>query len=197
MISVIHSIRAKNTKPPTLVLTVVCGEKTAKYNITEGTYRSIGCPLSGEEIDAATMEVIAREDEERRALAKALSVLSYSDKNRRELYARLISAGFSAPAAKAAVKECVIHGYVNESRQLEHLVMKYARALEGPTKICARLTARGYSKNAILETVSELTARGEIDLEQSKQLLISKKYPEGASSEEIKKLLYKHGYFHD
>lgn len=197
MSSVIRSVRARDTKPPMVTLTVASGEETVKYTITEGTYRGIGCPLSGVEIEDGALEVIAAEDEERRAVAKALSALSYSDKNERELYAKLVTSGFSREAAEAAVKECVMLGYVNERRQIEHLVRKYYRALEGPSRIAMRLAARGYRKDEARAVITELRESGELDFAASRAALIEKKLPEGASSEEVKKLLFKHGYGHD
>ena len=192
----IRSVRAKDSKPPLVVLTVACEDIIIKYTVTEGTYRNIGCPLSGEEIDEDALEIIASEDEYRRALAKALSLISYSDKTERVLYSRLIASGFCKNAASAAVKECVMLGYVNEERQIEHLIYKYYRALEGPSKILMRLASRGYSGKDARAVLTRMRDAGELDFKASKKMLLDKKYPDGATPEEIKKLLYKYGYGH-
>ena len=192
----IFSVRAKDAKLPLVIVTVECEGAKTKYTITEGTYRDIGCPLSGEEIDLDTLDTIAREDEERRALAKALSILSYADNNKGQLFAKLKRAGFSREAASGAVKECVMRGYINEERQMEHLVTRYARELDGPIKITAKLASRGYSAKAASAAIERLKLSREIDFSESKKALIAKKFPDGASEDEIKKLLYKHGYGH-
>ena len=193
----IFSIRSKDAKLPLIILTVEHEGEKKKYTITEGTYRDIGCPLSGEEIDPQALEAVEREDEERRALAKALSILSYSDNNKRRLFAKLISHGFSTSAAESAIKDCVIHGYINEDRQIEHLIVGYHRELHGPARIFAKLRARGYDGKQIKAAMARLSEAGELDFERSKEALIEKKLSRDASDEDIKKLLYKHGYSHD
>ena len=190
----IFSIKAKDTKLPLLTLTVDNdGEKT-KYTITEGTYREIGCPLSGDEIDADALSIMARADEERRAVAKALSPLSYADNNKKRLYTKLKLAGFSQDAAKGAVRECVMLGYVNEERQIEHLVLRYHRELHGPYKISARLLSQGYGQKEIHSVIDRLSDSGDLDFDRSRASLIEKKLPNDATAEQVKKLLYKYGY---
>lgn len=190
----IFSIKAKDTKLPLLTVTVDNdGEKT-KYTITEGTYREIGCPLSGEEIDKDSLDIIARADEQRRAVAKALSLLSYADNNKKRLYMKLTLAGFSQDAAKGAVRECVMLGYVNEERQIENLIARYHRELHGPSKIIAKLVSQGYASKDIHSVMDRLSESGDLDFDNSRALLIKKKLPDGASAEQIKKLLYKYGY---
>ena len=194
----IISVRAKEAKLPLVILTVESEGKRTKYTITEGTYREIGCPLSGEEIDSGALECIEREDEQRRAVAKALSLLSYTDNNKKRLYSKLVMAGFSSNAAANAVKECVMYGYINEERQIENLVLRYHRELNGPSRIFAKLSARGYDSKQIRKVIARLTESGEVDFESAKQELIEKKLGCDASEEDVKKLLYKNGYsYHD
>ena len=75
----IISIKSKGKSVPVVELTCDVSGERIKYNITEGTYREIGCPLSGEEIDSGALECIEREDEQRRAVAKALSLIGGDD----------------------------------------------------------------------------------------------------------------------
>ncbi|MBQ9070082.1 MAG: RecX family transcriptional regulator [Clostridia bacterium] len=188
------SVRTKEKKTPLVVIDLLVGEEHKKYTVSEGTYREIGCPLSGEEIDASSLDAIAREDEERRALAKALRLLSYTDNSERQLKQKLIMASFSKFSAEAAVKECVRLGYINEERQLERLVLSYATSLFGPRKIMAKLIARSYSTEQIIKAITSLEDDGKIDFKKSKEALIRTKLPENADYQEKRKLLYKYGY---
>jgi SOS response regulatory protein OraA/RecX len=129
-------------------------------------------------------------------VAKALSLLSYTDNNKKRLFSKLVMAGFSSEAASYAVKDCVMHGYVNEERQIEHLIIRYHRELNGPARIFSKLSARGYDSKQIRKVLAQLTESGDVDFGSAKETLISKKLGSGASAEEIKKLLYKHGYSH-
>lgn len=194
MSAYITSVRTKGEKTPLVIISVKVGEENSKYTVTEGTYRKIGCPLSGEVIDEEAVGIIAKEDEKRRALQKALSILAYSDNNEKRLYTKLCMAGFGREIARATVVECVNLGYINEERQLERLIVKYNRELLGPRKIIAKLIGRGYSQKAAVQMISRLQESDEISFEESARILIETKLPEGASSEERRKLLYKYGY---
>ena len=66
-------------------ITVSIGSGESKYEISEGTYREIGSPLSGCYIDEGSLEVIRGEDERRRCLKRALRILEYSDKSKSAL----------------------------------------------------------------------------------------------------------------
>ena len=190
----ILSIRTKGKTTVLVELTILLdGEKT-KYTINEGTYRKIGCPLSGEIIDGDSFDVLSREDEERRALIKALAILAYADNSKRRLFSKLVTHGFSREIAKSTVEECVRLGYINEEGQLERFILKYCDELLGPKKIIAKLAARSYSPAQISKIIKTLEAQGKIDFTQSRERLLAEKLPDGASYEERIKLLYKYGY---
>lgn len=190
----ILSVGAKEGKTPLVVITALTDEKRIKYIVTEGTYREIGCPLSGEEIDENSLYILASEDEKRRALLKSLNILSYADNNRRNLFSKLLRAGFSKDAIEYAVRECIALGYIDEARQAQRLILKHAAELLGPHKIKAKLVARSYSPALISKTMHELEMLGEIDFKENKEKLISLKLDEGSSYEEKMKLLFKYGY---
>ncbi len=194
MKSRILSVGAKEGKTPLVIITALTDEKNQRYVISEGTYREIGCPLSGEEIDGERFSILSSEDEKRRALAKSLSVLSYTDNNKRALTGKLMRAGFSREAIEYAVTECVMHGYIDEERQAERLVMKHYAELLGPHKIKAKLVARQFSPTLISKTVRALEERGEIDFRENRARLIREKLGEDASYDDKMKLLYKYGY---
>lgn len=168
------------------------------YNVSEGTYREIGCPLSGEIIFGDELECLIREDSYRRAIKKSLSLLSYADNNKRTLFTKLIRAGFTHDIAEDAVKEMVRLGYIDEDRQLERLVLALAvRDLLGPRKIEAKLLSKGYSLSKIRSTLDSLTNTGEVDFSETKKALIKKRLGDNYTQEEKLKILYKYGYCND
>ena len=163
------------------------------YSLSAPTYSAIGSPIRGEEISGRDFELILKEDEEYRCIKKALSLLSYADNNRRNLYSKLCRAGFSREAAASAVEECLSLGYINERRQLARLILREANAaLKGETYVRAKLVQRGYLSSDIDFVLSELKGSGEIDFDSNFRCLVEK---HGASSdEEIRKLKYKYGF---
>ena len=189
----ILSIRQKGTKT-ILVSIKLEGDPDVTYTVSEGTYRGIGCPLSGDIIDSEMLEIIEREDGERGALARALKILSFGDNSERRLYSKLSQAKIPQKYARFAVEECVRLGYIDESRQLERAVLLLSEELLGPKRIAARLTARGYDIKKIKEAMSMLSYSGKIDFQKNKQALIDKKLGREADIEEKRKLLYKYGY---
>ena len=88
-------------------------------------------------------------------------------------------------------------GYINEERQMEHLILRYHRELNGPQRILAKLASRGYGMKESRAVMDRLIASGEMDLDAARRALIEKKLPSDASDEDVKKLLYKNGYGHD
>ena len=190
----ILSVGAKEGKTPLVVITAITNEKKQRYVITEGTYREIGCPLSGEEINEENLYTLVLEDEKRRALQKSLNILGFADNNKRALRQKLMRAGFGREAVDFAITECVMRGYIDEERQAERLVLKYAEELLGPHKIIAKLSAKYYPAALISKTIRSLEERGEIDFKKSRSELLKYKLDDSAGYEDKMKLLYKYGY---
>ena len=190
----ILSIGAKEGKAPLVIITALTDDKKQKYVISEGTYREIGCPLSGEEINEENLYTLVFEDEKRRALQKSLNILTFADNNKRTLTQKLLRAGFSPNAVDYAIKECVVLGYVDEDRQAERLVIKYASELLGPYKIAAKLRAKHYPSSTTAKAIRRLEELGELDFKKNKAKLLSQKLGDDASYDEKMKLLYKYGY---
>lgn len=163
------------------------------YSVSEATYVAIGAPHRFSEISDRDLDSIIFEDEVYRAMKKAISILSVSDKSEYVLTGKLITAGFSRAAADTAVAECVGRGYVDESRQIERLVEREANlSLRGRFYIKRKLVSKGYKGADIDRAISALTERGDVDFDANLERLFAKK---GAHDEESRRaLLYKYGY---
>ena len=174
-------------------LEVKVGSENRIYSVSEGTYREIGCPLSGDFIDGDTLVGIEAESRRKAALAKASRILAFADNNRRNLYRKLIQAGFSRDESRFAVSECVSLGFIDESAQIRRIIEKMANGdLIGPYKIRMKLISKGYEPKDISAVLDELTASGEVSFTENKKALLERLMPE--SFEEKQKILYKYGY---
>ena len=191
---IILSVRSKEGTVPLVVIDGESDGKKTKDTITEGTYREIGCPLSGEVLEGDEAELLIRRDEERRALAKALSILTYADNGENQLKIKLMRHGFSKSAIDETVKECVRRGYIDDLRIIENAVLKLAADYQGKKKIIAKLVAKGFSAGTVIKTVVRLEAEGKIDFTEARRRLISEKLPPESTKEEKLKLLHRYGY---
>jgi SOS response regulatory protein OraA/RecX len=89
----------------------------------------------------------------------------------------------------------VAYGYIDERDQLKRLILAEANdKLQGPNKIFAKLTSKGYESSDIRDVMQSLVEAGEINFKSNAYSLIEKKLPSGATSDEKKTLLYKNGY---
>ena len=190
----ILSIRTKEKKSALVILEIATEGGANKYTLSEGTYREIGCPLSGEIIDEASLYVIIEEDERRRCLQKALRILSFSDNSERGLYLKLLKSGFDKEASLGAVEECVSLGYVDERRQIERIIRHFANDGIGPYKILRKLLSGRYKKELCFLTLRELEESDEVNFARMRENLICEKLSEDATPEERRKLLYRYGF---
>ena len=141
------------------------------------------------------MSAIEYTDRLIRAEKKALNILAYADNNKKNLAVKLYRAGFDREIVNTVCEKMVRLGYINESRQLERLVLSEANIkLRGPGRIIAALVAKGYSSSDIREALDTLTESGEIDFSLNARLLIEKKLGNNIDEDEVKKILYKNGY---
>ena len=170
------------------------GEGKVEYTVSESDYRALGSLLVGDE--AEDMKSFRYSDMRYRAKLSALRILAYGDSNRVTLKRKLISKSIPADIASEVCDEMVGLGYVNEVRQLQKLIENEANIkLSGRRRILAKLMAKGYKKGEIESVTDDLILHGIVNFEKSKQKLIKKKFPDGASEEEIRALLYKNGYY--
>ena len=181
-----------------LYVGIVSDGEREKLYISQTEYARCGAPIKGEEIDEDTYARMARFDQYHKAKKKALSILSYGDNNQKNLIRKLRVAGFAPDLAEMITREMVAYGYVNECDQLERMILAEANdKLQGPNKIFAKLTAKGYSSSDIREVMQSLVEREEINFKNNAYRLIEKKLPKGATADEKKTLLYKNGYKYD
>jgi SOS response regulatory protein OraA/RecX len=187
------SVKPADKKGSAVKIELSFGGEKRIYTVSEGTYREIGCPLSDELIDADSLELLEREHRRRCAMKKALNILAYADNNSKNLYRKLLTAGFSREEASITVKECIRLGYIDEERQLERLIIGlWERDLLGPARIYAKLCSKGYNPSQVSAVMGRLRQAGEIDFGKSRRALIEKRMPE--TYEERQKILYKYGY---
>ena len=169
------------------------GEKKLEYTVSESEYRALGALLVGDEV--SDTEELRLCDMRYKARLYALRILSYGDNSFATLKRKLISKSISPSVATEICEEMTGLGYINESRQLEKLIENEVNvSLSGKRKIYRKLIFKGYKKEEIEGVLNDLISHGVVDFEKSKKKLISKKFPEGASDEQIRELLYKHGY---
>ncbi len=165
-----------------------------EYSVPATYYRDIGSPVRFSEVGIDVIDELSRLDDEYRALRRAMSILSHSDKSERMLARMLImNSGFSREIAEGAVRECVRLGYLDEERQLERLIEKEVSLnLRGRAYIKRKLASKGYSLSKIDSAIDSLSESGVIDFHDSFERLAVKK---GAYTDEEKKALkYKYGY---
>ena len=186
----------REVKDSRLLLLGIAEEgESARYTVSQRTYLEIGSPLVGDELDGEAMSCIEYADKLVRAKKKALNILAYADNNKKSLSMKLYRAGFDREIVESVCNEMVERGYINESCQLERLVLNEANVkLRGPGRITAALMAKGFSSSQIRETISELVASGEVDFSRNARMLLEKKLGDEVDEDEIKKILYKNGY---
>lgn len=189
-------IFVRDAKETNLLLLGISEEgESARYTVNLSTYREIGAPSAGDELDGEQLAAVKYTDELLRAKKKALNILAFADNNKRTLSVKLYRAGFGREITEAVVTEMVERGYINESRQLERLILNEANVkLRGPGRIIPALVAKGFSSSDIREALSALESSGEIDFSRNARLLLEKKLSDDADEDEAKKILFKNGY---
>lgn len=170
------------------------GEKYS-FTVSESEYREAGSPLTRDNLTREAFNILQYADMRYKAKLKALRILSYGDNSEGMLKRKLCISGIKREIAEETVCECVRLGYINADRQLERLIINEVNIrCYGMGKILPKLISKGYMRSDIERVAGGLSERGEIDFDEAKARLISK-LPEDASDEEIKKALYKNGYY--
>lgn len=168
------------------------GKDVTRYYVTRAAGERLGLTPCGE-IDEYTLSLLIEEDERCRAMSRALSLLSYGDNTKSQLFMKLRRAGFGKEVCERCVAECVRLGYVDEVRQVEGAVINEAnRALRGRQYIMKKLSAKGYSVRDISEAIDKLVRLGEIDFHKNLVTLCERLGAE--TEEECRAVMYKYGY---
>ena len=186
----------ESKNPGYTVLGVDTCDGVFHYTVPTAIYLELGAPVRGESLSSDGFTSVKYYDEIFRATKKALSLLAYSDNNAKTLKLKLLRAGFSNEAAENAVEEMQREGYVNESRQLRRLILTDVKVnLRGRAIVVPKLVAKGYKREDVEAVLDELIDDGEIDFAAVKEALIAKKLGSTPPPEEVKKLLYKNGFY--
>lgn len=165
------------------------------YTARISVYNELGMPSRGDIIGEGAIETLRAADEYYRGKRAALSILSYGDNNAKTLCQKLRMRSISEDVAQTIVREMISLGYIDESRQLERLILEDTnRKLLGPRKVVPRLLSKGYSLADIKEAYEALSRSGEIDVEKNKETVIEKFLGDTAEPEELRRLLFKYGY---
>ena len=171
-----------------------------RFLISEGTYQEGGAPLVGELVEGHIVELFQASVDRRESVKRALRLLGYSDKSRKQLIELLVHRGFSPEVAREATEEAVRLGYLNERRAIEHAVLHMVEHKHyGGRRILPLLCAKGYPKPLVHEVISLLIEKGEVDFNEAfRALLLKKKVneisDEGERKEKIRKLAYTYGF---
>ena len=166
------------------------GDDKSTLTLGVSFFDSLGLSV-GDSLCDEDLAPLLEEDERRRCMKRALSILAYADNSKRLLYTKLKRAGYSSSLARECVTDCERLGYIDEKKQLLRLVAHEANStLRGPVRIKAHLAGRGYSPRDIDEAIEILTSRGEVDFELNFERL-SERFPEGTDEFLVK---YKYGY---
>ena len=156
-----------------LLLGIVEEGESANYTVKVSLFSEIGSPSVGDTVDDASLSAVKYADELYRARKKALNILSYADNNQKNLKAKLIRAGFNYEIALRVCEEMVSHGYINESNQLERLILVEAnQKLRGPLRIIPALATKGYSSSDVRRVLDRLIVEGEVDFEKNAERLV-------------------------
>jgi SOS response regulatory protein OraA/RecX len=176
-----------------ITLGMVTDDGSMSLTVSKITYSSIGSPVRGGYIDDDVIDELRREDEEFRALRRALSILSYADNSRRTLEMKLRRAGFSRESCEAAARECISHGYINEDEQIARFIEREANInLRGSAYIRAKLVGKGYSSSDIDRVLQRLTDSCEVDFYKNFESLCDRRGI--TDKQERMALAYKYGY---
>jgi SOS response regulatory protein OraA/RecX len=188
-------VRASNSRGYTVIGLISDTGQKESYTVSDSYFISLGLG-EGALLNERTLLNVKGEDEVYRAKKKALSILSYADNSRLSLYNKLLRAGFSKDVAESTVDEMCSLGYINESERLRRLIFDEVNLkLTGKQKLIPKLISKGYKFSDIERAIEELTSSGDIDFKASAKKLVKKNLGENPSSEDVKKLLYKNGYY--
>lgn len=107
---------------------------------------------AGEELDLSAYRQRLKGEENRHALEAAVRMLETRDRSEEEVYKRLADAGFSGPAAAAAVARLMELGYLNDASYARQTVRRLSRKY-GSLRIRQELRQKGVAEGIIEEAL--------------------------------------------
>jgi regulatory protein len=102
------------------------------------------------------------EEEYKKAVEKAMSLLLVQERTEKSLMERLIRAGFSQEAARYALEYVMSFGYVDDYRFASQY-LSYAKGKKSGKELRYKLLNKGVPKEIIQEVFSEYTPEDEQD----------------------------------
>ncbi len=127
-------------------------DKRAKLQRLEEQLRQIEC--------GDTEVFVAEDTEVKKAIEKAMSLLSYQDRTKKELSERLYREGFSEKASQEAMEYAEHYGYVNDCRYVEHYIM-FQQGKRSRREMIYKLREKGISRQVIESVFEEADYDGE------------------------------------
>lgn len=177
------------------VLTVEHEGVRERLTLPDAAYAEAGLPAVGEALDAEAYAILKAASDRRASLLCALNTLSYGDKSRRALYRKLREKGYDRETAEDATLEAVRLGYIDEERQLRHIIPRLANEkLHGARRILPELVNKGYQNSQIRAILSELVEEGEINFKENFERLLVKTRTDPHDTEARRKLAFRYGY---
>ncbi|MGN1205821.1 MAG: regulatory protein RecX [Eubacterium sp.] len=111
------------------------------------------------------------DEEGKRAAKKAMELIAYKDRTRKELEERLYRAGFSEKASMQAMEYVMSFGYINDRRYVENYLM-FQTGKRSKKDICFKLQQKGISQELIEEIMFE---QGGIEEAEAIETLVKKR----------------------
>ena len=171
------------------------GDVRRTYSLMREDYERLGSPQVDEEADDGLITSLAEAEGRWKASERAVSLLSYGDNSARSLCRKLRARGYDRESAEAAVAKMLQKGYIREEEQARRLAVSCAaRKLWGRRRIVAYLCEKGYDPTLARQAIEEAEREGEINFEETRRQLLSRKLGEDASYDEKRRLLYRYGH---
>lgn len=124
-----------------------------------------------------------KEDENKKAVRKAMQLLLIRNRSEQELRGRLLTGGFSEAAAEHAIDYVKSFGYLNDRRYAESYVMENCRK-KSRRAMQLQLSGKGISPEIISRAIEEF---GQADAGGIMKELLEKRYGEAHLMEEPEK----------
>lgn len=120
------------------------------------------------------------EEENKKAIRKAMQLLEMRERTERELQGRLLSAGYSEESTQAALSYVRSYGYLSDERYARHYILSYMHR-RSRLRIDMDLKQKGFSSEAIREAWEAARETEDYSERELIASTIRKKYPDGTA----------------